>query len=211
MISITYSAEDKTLAETIRDDLAQAGYQPAQPVLLVLVSSASNNDPSVQDEIKRAVNKGMTIVPILAENVSLPEILDAYKPLNLSGGYKRAPLLTRLSQSTMTRGDVKKANRLAFTFIGGLAVVMFLAAILGIMGGLVAFPVDEYNEEATFQAEWVNGLIVETLEFVQPRSTQDAQNFPATIEAAPTRLFLYIRGTATALPNATPQPDTQGD
>lgn len=211
MISITYSAEQKVLAEIIRDDLSKAGFEPNQPVLLILVSAESNNDPSVQDEIKRGINKGMTIVPILAEKVAVPEQLDAYKPLNLSAGYKRAPLLTRLTQSTMTRDDVKKANRLAFTFIGGLAFVMFAAAVLGIMGGVVGFPIAEYNEEATFQAEWVNGLIVETLEFVQPRSTQDAENFPATLEAAPTRLFLYIRETATALPNSTPMPDIQGD
>ena len=64
---------------------------------------------------------------------------------------------------------------------------------------LVAFPVAEYNEEATFQAQWIDGLIRETLEAVQPRSTEDALNFAATHEAAPTRLFYYIRETATAL------------
>jgi len=202
MISITYSADQKTLAEQIRDDLSKAGFQPAHSVLLVLVSSASNNDPSVQDEIKRALNRGLTVIPILTESVSVPESLDAIKPLNFSGSYKRASLLTRLTQSTMTDADVKQANRRALTVIGSIAFVMFAVAIIGIMGGLVGFPVDEYNEEATYQAEWVNGLIVETLEYSQPRTTQDAENFPATLEAVPTRVFLFIRGTATALPNA---------
>jgi len=201
MISITYSADQKALAEKIRDDLGNAGFQPAHPVLIVLVSADSNNDPSVQDEIKKAVDKGFTIIPILTDSIAVPEQLDAYKPLNFSGGYKRASLLTRLSQSTMTRTDVKTANRRALSVIGVIAFGMFALAIIGIMGGVVAFPVDEYNEEATFQAEWVNGLIVETLEYAQPRTTQDAENFPATLEAVPTRVYLFVRETATALPN----------
>ena len=48
---------------------------------------------------------------------------------------------------------------------------------------MVGFPVAEYNEDATFQAQWVDGLIRETLEHVQPRSTEDALNFPATYAA----------------------------
>lgn len=201
MINITYAADQKALAEQIRDDLAE--YQSAHQVLLVLVSTQSNNDPSVQAEIKRAVDRQIvSIIPILAENVALPESLDRYKPLNFSGGYKRTVLMTRLSQTTMTDKDVKKANRLAFIFIAGIAIVMFIVGIIGIMGGIVAFPVDEYNEEATYQAEWVNGLIIETLEAAQPRTTQDAVNFESTLEFVPTRVYLYIRETATAMPNA---------
>lgn len=200
MINITYAADQKVLAEQIRDDLAE--YQSAHQVLLVLVSADSNNDPSVQAEIKRAVDRQIvSIIPILAENVALPELLDRYKSLNFSGGYKRNVLMTRLSQTTMTDKDVKKANRLAFVFIGGIALVMFVVGILGIVGGVVAFPVDEYNEEATYQAEWINGLIVETLEAAQPHTTQDAVNFESTLEAVPTRVYLYIRETATAMPN----------
>ena len=200
MIKITYSADQKHLAEQIRNDLTQASFQPAQTVLLVLVSVESNNDPSVQDEIKGAIQKGYRVIPILTESVALPERLDAYKPLNFSKGYKAQTLRRHLSQTTMTDKDVKQANRRALIVIGGIALTMFIVGIIGIVGGMVAFPVDEYNEEATFQAEWIDGLIGETLEFVQPRTTQDAVNFEATLEAAPTRLYLYIRETATAIP-----------
>jgi hypothetical protein len=202
MINITYSADQKALAERIRNDLANAGFQPEVPVLLVLVSAVSNNDPTVQAEITRSIKKAVSIIPILAEDVTLPESLDVYKPLNFVGSYKWQSLMTRLSQTTMNSDDVKKANRRAFLVIGAIALLMFFAGIYGIASGTVAFPVDEYNEEATFQAEWVNGLIVETLEYVQPHTTQDANNFDATLESAPTRLYLYIRGTATALPNS---------
>lgn len=202
MINITYSADQKALAEQIRDDLTRANFQPTHPILLVLVSQASNNDPSVQAEVQRAIQKGSPIIPILSEPVALSEALDAYKPLNFSGGYKWQSLMTRLSQTSMNRDDVKQANRRALIFVGGLAFIMFVVGIIGIMGGVVAFPVEEYNEEATFQAQWIDGLIGETLEYVKPRTTQDALNFDATLEVAPTRLFFYIRGTATAIPNA---------
>lgn len=202
MINITYSADQKTLAERIRNDLTTAGFQPEQSVLLVLVSAESNNDPTVQDEIKRATQKGVAIIPILADDVTLPESLDVYKPLNFVSSYRWQSLMTRLSQTTMTSDDVKKANRRAFLVIGAIAFFMFMVGVITIMDGTVAFPVDEYNEEATFQAEWINGMIVETLEYVQPHTTQDANNFEATLEAAPTRLYLYIRGTATAMPNS---------
>jgi len=202
MINITYSADQKTLAERIQNDLTTAGFQPEQSVLLVLVSAESNNDPTVQDEIKRAIQKGVKIIPILAEDVILPESLGSYKPLNFAGSYKWQSLMTRLSQTTMNSDDKKRANRMAFIVIGSIAFFMFLTGVITIMDGTVAFPVEEYNEEATFQAEWVNGLIIETLEFVQPHTTQDAVNFDATLEAAPTRLYLYIRGTATAMPNS---------
>ena len=105
----------------------------------------------------------------------------------------------------MTRAEVRQANRRALLVIGAIAALMFGLAIMGILSGLVAFPVTEYNEEATFQSLWIDGLIGETLEYVQPRSTDDALNFAATLEAAPTRLYYYVRGTATALPR------TQGE
>ena len=198
MIHITYSHEQKALAEQIRDDLSDSN-QLSRPLLIVLVSEQSKADPLVQAEIERARAEHTHILPIQTENVSLPTLLQDRRALNFSGGYDRERLLTRLAQATMTSDDVRRANRRALTLIGSIAVLIFAIAIVAIIGGLIAFPVTEYNEEATFQAQWVDGLIRETLESVQPRTTDDALNFPATYEAAPTRLYFYIRGTATAL------------
>ena len=204
MIRITYSSKQKPLAEKIRDDLTNA-FPAAQPLLIVLVSAESNSDPAVQDEVQRARKKGVQLLPILTENVSLPPELENEKPLSFVAGYNRESLLRRLSQLTMTRTEIRQANRRALTVIGAIALLMFVLAIIGMLSGLVAFPVAEYNEEATFQAQWIDGLIRETLEYVQPKSTQDALNFQSTLEAAPTRLYYYVRGTATALPR------TQGE
>lgn len=204
MIRITYSSTQKPLAEKIRDDLTNA-FPAAQPLLIVLVSAESNSDPAVQAEVQRARKKGVQLLPILTENVSLPQELENEKPLSFVAGYNRESLLRRLSQLTMTRTEIRQANRRALTVIGAIALLMFVLAIIGMLSGLVAFPVAEYNEEATFQAQWIDGLIRETLEYVQPKSTQDALNFQSTLEAAPTRLYYYVRGTATALPR------TQGE
>lgn len=198
MIRITYSTEQRRLAEQIRDDLAN---KAAPPVLLVLVSSQSNSDPAVQAEIRQARQKRIHIIPILAENAALPELLDGCKALDFAGGYSRERLWRRLSQTTVTPADVRQANRRALMVIGSIALLMFGLAIIGLMSGQVAFPVDEYNEEATFQAQWIHGMIGETLTFAQPRSTDDAIHFEATLQAAPTRLLLYIRETATAISN----------
>ncbi len=199
MIHITYAAEQKALAERIRDDLSGA-FESPPPLLIVLVSAASNQDPVVTAEIARARRNGAQLLPILAENVALPEALAYEKPLNFSAAYQRDSLLRRLAQLTMTNKEARQANQRALLVIGAIALLMFSLAIIGMLSGLVAFPVAEYNEEATFQSLWIDGLIRETLEYAQPRSTEDALNFAATLEAAPTRLYNYARGTATALP-----------
>ena len=199
MIRITYTAQDRALAEQIRDDLTGA-FESSPTLLIVLVSGASNQDPVVAAETERARQSGAIVLPILTENVALPEQLAYEKALNFAGGYQHDSLLRRLSQLTMTGAEVRQANRRALLAIGAIALVMFGLAIIGMLSGLVAFPVAEYNEEATFQALWIDGLIRETLEYVQPRSTDDALNFASTLEAAPTRLYYYVRGTATALP-----------
>ncbi len=201
MMRITYSQDQQQLAERIRDDLSHMVRQ-SRPLLIVLVSRQSNADPHVQAEIEKALSNSLRILPILCEDIAPPASLEGQLFLDFSRGYDRAQLLRRLEQATRTADDVRRANRRALTIIGGIAALMFGVAVIAMAAGLVAFPVAEYNEEATFQAQWIGGLIGQTLEYVQPRTTEDALHFPATHEAAPTRLYFYIRETATALPNA---------
>lgn len=198
MIRITYTDEQTALAERIRDDLARS-IPAAQPLLIVLVSAASNADPVVQQELASALAARERIIPILTDRAEAPPPLQNRKALDFSRGYSRKRLLEAVAGAATPRVELRRANRRALAVIGMLAALMFGLAIASMAGGIVAFPVAEYNEEATFQAQWIDGLIRETLEAVQPRSTADAANFAATHEAAPTRLFYYIRETATAL------------
>ena len=201
MIRITHSPAQAKLARQIRDDLSD-GFAARQPVLIVLVSAQSVADPAVLAEIERAQHEGARIIPLLTAPVGLPPALRDLRSLNFAAGYQRESLRRRLSQETMTPVDARQANRQALTVIGAIALIMFALAILGIGSGLVAFPVAEYNEEATFQAQWIDGLIGETLQALQPSAGLDGQDFAATLAAAPTRLYYYIRGTATAMPGA---------
>ncbi len=71
MIRITYTAEQKALAERIRDDLA-AEIPAAQSLLIGVGSAASNADPVVQAEVKQALESGERSLPILADGTALP-------------------------------------------------------------------------------------------------------------------------------------------
>ena len=197
MIRITYAQAQAELAQAISADIA-ADFDPAHQILILLATRQAVSDAYVLAEIERALQRGDTIVPLLLEETPLPETLRGLRALDFTGGYNRITLLEHLAQMSRTGESIRRANRRGLFIIGGIAVLMFALAIIGIGSGLVAFPVDEYNEEATLQAQWIDGLIGATLEYVQPRSTAEAQNFAATFEAAPTRLRFYIRGTATA-------------
>ncbi|MCY4245972.1 MAG: hypothetical protein OXE95_00165 [Chloroflexi bacterium] len=198
MIRITYAPADEALAHSIRADLSHRAAQ-TQSLLIVLASEAALAEPSVQSEIGRAQQGGALILPILTGDVELPPALTKLRPLDFRAGYKGDLLRKRVDALPAHHRAARRANRRALLIFAGLAAIMFSLAIVGMSAGLVAFPVAEYNEEATFQAQWINGLIRETLEYVQPRSTADAMNFAATYEAAPTRLHFYVRGTATAM------------
>ena len=198
MIQITFSEDQTALAERIRDDLAGA-LEPGPPLRIVLVSAASTADPLVQAELASAQAAGESILPILADGTGLPPALRGQKALDFSRAYNRKRLLAQAARGKTSQSASRRANRRALAGIALLAALVFGLAIATMSSGLIAFPVAEYNEEATFQAEWIDGLIRATLEAVQPRTTEDARNFAATHEAAPTRLFYYIRETATAL------------
>ena len=200
MIRITYAPADEALARRIRADLSHSAIA-GQSLLIALASRAALDEASVTDEIKRAEIAGTPILPIITDEVALPAGLAKRNPLDFRAGYDGEKLLARVGQLAGNEHDIRKRNRRLAIAIALLVAAVFGWAVGGITSGAVAFPVAEYNEEATFQAEWIDGLIRETLEYIAPRSAQDAANFAATYEAAPTRLHYYARGTATALAN----------
>jgi hypothetical protein len=71
---------------------------------------------------------------------------------------------------------------------------------MGLMGGYIGMPVDEFSTEAAIQEAMIETLTFPTLDPLMPRTTQDAENFPLTVEAANTRNAPLLMMTATALP-----------
>ena len=201
MIRITFAPDEAELAEVISDDLA-SDFDAGKNLLIVLLSRAALDDAYVQAELERALQQNERILPVLLDDAALPDKLRQLPALDFRQGYDRERLLAQLRNSAANGANIRRANRRALMILGGLATLIFAWAVLAISGGTIAFPVAEYNEEATLQAEWISGLVDETLAAAQPRSTEDARNFAATFAAAPTRLHFYIRGTATALAGA---------
>ena len=82
MIHITYSRDEKALAERIRDDLAHSASWSV-PVLIVLVSRASLADRHVQAEIEKGRVERLHIIPILTEAVETARGFDGPAPIEL--------------------------------------------------------------------------------------------------------------------------------
>lgn len=210
MLNISYGAENAALASQIEADLKAARVrayrddQDAPKVLIALIAPESNTDEAQAAAWREAIQRGDFVLPALTNGAALPGSLAQYEALDFTGGYDATALLERLAQMAHSERQfplrviapkTKRSNRRAALVLSLLAVFMFGAAIWGITVGLVGFPEEEYEQvEAEFQ-----GTLGALVDNVLPRSTQDAQNFPATVDAAPTRLQPLLVQTATAL------------
>jgi hypothetical protein len=210
MLNISYGTENVALASQIERDLKAARIRAYRAedgtpkVLIALIAPQSSADEAQAAAWQAALNHGDFLVPVLANGAALPGSLAQYDALDFSGGYDANALLERLAQMAQREQQfplrviapkTKRGNRRTALVLTVLAVFMFGAAIWGISVGLVGFPEEEYEEvEAEFQ-----GTLGALVDNVLPRSTQDAQNFPATVDAAPTRLQPLLAQTATAL------------
>lgn len=210
MLNISYGAENAALASQIESDLKAARVRAyrdaadAPKVLIALITPESTMDEVQAAAWRAALNHGDFVLPVLTNGAELPGSLAQLPPLDCNSGYDPNALLERLAQMAQRERQfplrviapkTKRNNRRVALVLSLLAVLMFGAAIWGITVGLVGFPEEEYEEvEAEFQ-----GTLGALVDNVLPRSTQDAQNFPATVDAAPTRLQPLLVQTATAL------------
>ncbi len=197
MIQITYAPSQQNLAERIQGDLTDQQLDIKRPVLIVLVSADIDENQEIHETIRNAKRNGQQILLVTTDSTPIPNSISYIKALDFSTGYDGDALRTRLAELHQDYPDKSIANRraliVALIVVGG----MFVLSILAIGGGLIAFPEEEYNQEATEQALAIQNQIIGTLEYLQPRSTADAQNFPATLEAIPT-LAPFLEMTATA-------------
>lgn len=198
MIHITYAQTDRALAERIQRDLSTEQPDLDHDYLLVLVSSASSTEPSINQAIEDALGKGQQIVPLLIESVSLPPRLQNIRALNMTRGYRKGALIAYLKHQD--RGEVvNRANQRALYLAIFLVLFMCSVSMFLIGGGVVRFPQEEYNNQETLQAATRDYLLRPTLEAFQPRTTQDAQFFEATARAVPTFVRPFLVMTATQI------------
>lgn len=203
-LQVTYSADHAELAQRIQHDISQSPllHTLEYSMLLVITTPATRDDPEVQQRIQQAEREGWLIVPVMIERTELPPAL-ARTAIDFSRGYNARRLVTHLNHVDVTP-TVRRRNRLALGVFVLIIIMMFMAAVGGIVSGTVGFPVEEYATEGaaqrTYEDNLIATLVAPTLEGLRPRSTADAMSFPSTVEAVSTRDRGFLIGTATQLP-----------
>ncbi len=210
MLTVIQAAADVKLAERIKADLRQAGYslqeavsERREDILVALISPAGNNDADMQEAIIQALDSGQHIIPVIASPAALPKLIDHLAVVDFSGGYDFTALKRRIEALSAPDAGLpmkvltprtREKNRNVGYWLAALVLVWFIVGVIlvGIFG--IQAPREEYNTLATEVGATVNAYVERNL----PHSTQDAANFPATIQAAPTAQRPLLVATATA-------------
>lgn len=215
VLKVISAPKDKALAQKLIADLSIHGHQSvdtpdkAYSALVAVMSPESLDDEGVTAALMEALDLGRHIIPITtaAAPFTLPKWIDHLSALDFGSGYPLDALLAetdRLTGSNAPRPvkvltpSQRKANRRAGLVVSAVAVLIFAMGLymVGVLG--LQRPDDEYDAIETERVDQRNTIIGPTLEGFLPRTTQEALEFPTTVEALPTRLRPFIQETATA-------------
>jgi hypothetical protein len=208
---MTYAAVDQALAARLSEDLKQRGETITAlstdrlQVLVALLSPASVKDATVESTIAQALDNGQHVVALQVAPVDkLPKLIDHLTPLDFSNGYPLEALLQSIEQARSKNAPLplkvltpktRQRNRNWGIWLTILVLAWFIIGLIAVGVFQIQVPQEEYNTVATFEAATVQAILLPN----QPRTTQDAVNFPITVTAAPTRQQPLLIGTATAL------------
>jgi len=199
MLEITFTEGDEAIAYRIRDDVQASNIRVDEPISIVLISAAALEDSNVSAAIRKALAQNHKIVPVLLEDMNLPESLRDLNVLDLSDGYKANQVLGAVRRANI--GDtVLQSNQRILFYLGSMIVLVFAISIGALATGIVGFPEEEFANEAATREAQIQTLTFPTLDAYMPRSTEDALDFPLTVEAASTRNAPLLAASATALP-----------
>jgi hypothetical protein len=199
MLNISYTPKDAKTAEAMQKDLAAAPLRLEHSILIVLLNSEAIADEELMRAVKTAERDNQVIAPVLLQKVALPENMKGLESLDLSKGYDKNKLLSFIKSTDLGK-EVKSRNRRLLFYVGGAALLVFVISIASLVSGLVVPPNDEFATENALQDAQIETVIAPELEAAQPRTTEDALAFPATVEAARRQLQPFLIATATALP-----------
>jgi hypothetical protein len=226
MLYITYAPEDTALATRLKNDLQQAGYTVGDSLTAemgnVLIAVLSNNawaNTAVQENVYRALDNSQHIIPVLAGTTKLPKLIAHLALVDFTSGYPIETLkaeVTRLSSPDAAHPmrvltpNVRRSNRRIGYWLFGLTFFWFIVALILVGYYKIQAPTEEYNSIATFAQATINVYVGRNL----PRTTEDAINFPMTIQAAPTAQRPLLIATGTRLAggkSATETPTPEGE
>ena len=217
MITVINAPGDNDLAARIRQDLQAAGYTTGEQVqagtghlLVMVLSPEGSSDPAVTQAMIEALDNNQHIIPVLAKPAPVPKLIDHLAVLDFSQQYDAEALRNYAAAltapgagrpMTVITPKVQRANRRIGLWLAGLAIIWFIVALILVGVFRIQAPVEEYNTVDTLEAATVQVVVGRNL----PRTTEDALNFPLTLQAAPTAQRPLLITTATAMA-ATPQP-----
>ncbi len=200
MLTIAYASTDTAIAQRIRDELMTSALKLEHPMLVLLASPESLADEAVMAQVQQARQQGHRIAVLTVRPVQVPAGIGEFPPLPYTGGQPHR-LARYLNRADLGTARIRR-SRVLLAVISAGALLMFFLAIWGIMTGQVAFPQDEYATEYAFELGQIGTFAAPTLDYLMPRTTDDALNFAATAERAPTRVRIFAIETATALPQS---------
>jgi hypothetical protein len=199
MLQITYTTQDTEIAKQMQADLSQSNLRLQQHMMLVLISPEAVADQSVLGSINKARKEQWMLAPIILRKADLPDTLHNLTLLDLQNGYDKKKVFQFVNQVDIGKERIGRNRRWLF-YVSVVVLLVFAISIASLASGVVAPPNAEFATENALQNAQIDTVIAPELEALRPRTTEDAQNFPATVEAAHKNLQPFIIGTATAIP-----------
>jgi hypothetical protein len=217
MFSLTYHPQDAANAEHLRSQLLAEGLSEhgstagSAAVDIILLTPASLQDKSFLNDIYALLDRGGQMIIVKSQNAVMPKLLAHLPLVSLEDPSTPAALHTmidaalapgaRLPMKVLTPATRRSNARfglLVLAFVLGMfAVGIYSVAVLNI-----EVPIEEYNEIDTQVAATRDSLLAPTLESFLPYLPGDAAQaleYPATLEAVPTRIRPFVAATATAV------------
>lgn len=213
MIDIIHTQADAALADRLQHDITAAGYDEVagRSVRLVIVSGRLLNDAQCMTAVDDVLDHGQHLVPVLAERIALPRLIDHLTAVDLSNDYAFAPVRLAI-EAAMGGSDrlplrvrtaaVRRSNARTGLIIALLALGMFAIGLYAVAIANVEAPLEEYNAIDTEVAATRDFLIAPTLDSYLrflPGSAEEAAIYSATLQAIPTRIRPFVAATATAV------------
>ena len=220
MITLTYDPQDSPLATRLTEDLKAQGFSISDTlspgkghILVAFASPASNSNPTVQDAITQAFDNGQHVVVVNTQPAPTPKFINHLKAFDFTNAYPLKVLVDQLKiiaspEAGLPLKVLTPKARMKNRNIGlWLTILVLIAFIWGIV--LIGVfhqqaPIQEYNTVDTEVAATVASIVEKNL----PHSTQEALNFPATVQAVTTAQRPILIETATAL--LAPRPTKSG-
>ncbi len=194
MIDIIHHSADAQLARRLQQQLSPMEVNAT----LVLLSPAAAEDEQLLAQLERALDAGRRIVPLLPASgqVQLPTLIEHLEPQDPDD---LAGLQRRLQEDGSMRlrvhtASLRAGNRRTALVLLLFVAIMFLAALYGVGVLGLQYPHQEYDEVEERVVATRDAFIEQAL----PRSTEETEAFPVTVEAAATALRPLLSATATA-------------